>query len=137
MWVQEMDIFHIILRCPVLLNAFSFFEPILKQVENQDISEKEICFGLFESALSIEQNLRNFITFHIRSATFRLRNTDFDSITAATKAVTDRTSKEIRKDLVSKFIISSKSGKLESFKARYLFRNILGDILDRAIVFKI
>jgi len=55
--VEESDIFHIILRCQVLLNALSFFEPILKQIKNQDISEKEICLGLFESASSIEQNL--------------------------------------------------------------------------------
>ena len=98
----EQDSFHIILRCPVLKEAVKYFEPLLKKCRSEDVTEREICFGLYEEKNSNATNLRNFITFHIKAITFRSRNIRFSSIEVAKKAVTDKVKKNIRKEVTNK-----------------------------------
>ena len=133
----EQDSFHIILRCPVLKEAVKYFEPLLKKCRSEEVTEKEICFGLYEKNNSKATNLRNFISFHIKAITFRSRNIRFSSIEVAKKAVTDKVTKNLKKEVSNKLNISIKNRKVEDFKNRYLYKNILGTIRENSVIFNL
>ena len=134
---RENDYFHIIVRCPALKEALKIFDPILKQFIGVDITENEVCFGLFEGHNIKATNLRNFITYQIRSAAFRMRNIKFQNISAAAKSITEKASKDIKKELIMKMRIYLKKDSLEAFKDIYLYKNVLGEIRGGLIVFSI
>jgi len=120
---------HVFMKCEIIQYTYKYFEPVLKQLLDKTIDEKEKAFGIFS-----EKNgkivLRNYITFVIRHVIFLLRNTDFTSVSTCRSLVIQKVSKFIKNDLDFRFKMAKVTNNINSFEKIFLIDNILGRIVN-------
>ena len=135
----EEGVQHIAINCKVLERCLNYFLALLRRLNGTDICKDEIAFGLAGANidnLTPKDNLRNFLTFTIRTVVFKNRHIDFGGVGNATVALVNKSKYKIKQILHDYWLFYKNKGTIDQFHDKYLIENVIGSV-ENGILFLI
>ena len=129
----ELQRSHVFLECEVIKFIYSYFDSILKNLNNKEIDREEMTFGIYENCTD-KDKIRNYLTSIIKHFVFKERNTDFENSTNCKRILIHKIKKHIKEDLEIKFSIAKIQNTVSSFEKMYLIDNIIGQIVNNTLL---
>jgi hypothetical protein len=130
----QMNQQHMINQCRVIENLWDCIFSMLFDLIPFGTNIEEMSFGLEGKRAVV--NLRNYITFTLRSSIHKHRNLDFNDPGTAEQTIFMAFKKCLKDDMKIKFLTAQANGTLKRFTDTFLIKNILGEIRDDKITFQ-
>ena len=124
---------HWILHCKTLFDALDYFQPLISELGQAEVDEKELVFGVQEK--SNREMLRNIITFSIRFSIHKSRGTSFNNPNSAKAKVINMAKHKIRNQIWNQFHLAMNKCRLDEFSSFFLIDNIIGKLKGKTLVF--
>ena len=122
---------HIILHCKMSKELWKNIEGTLKKYTPLEISETEMCFGIFKEKMTTEEHIRNWITYKLREAILKQERFAYDKPGIDNKLqIKNRFNKDVRKELIYRYHLAKKDHKSDQFLATFNCKIELIKIID-------
>ena len=123
---------HWVLHCKTLFDALDYFQPLISELEQAKVDQKELVFGVQDK--SNRGMLRNLIIFSIRFSIHKNRGTVFKNPSSAKAKVINMAKHKIRDQIWDQFHLAIDKGQLDEFSSFFLIDNLIGKLNGKALV---